>query len=278
MESRSFAPYTLGGDHPVPVLLPAPDEVPARRFVGRSDLLARCQAAWFEGGGDPLHFRLCGPPGVGKNELVYELSRLRSQPLYPIQGHEELTPEDLACTARIAGGQRIEYIGSPLLAAMLRGGICFFDEIGKVPCRSLSLLASVLDDRRSITSVLAGFTVRAHPHFRFCAAMNDADAATSGLPGFVDERLRPAFTMGYPPPSEAVAIASLRHGACPSHLLDAFRNWASRQTDLSPRRAVGLLNYLERQHRMSGALAMSQRQAADLIAEADALFADAGGR
>ena len=45
-----------------------------------------------------LHFRLQGPPGVGKkNELVYELvRRLQSRhdvPFDTIQGHEELAPE-----------------------------------------------------------------------------------------------------------------------------------------------------------------------------------------
>jgi MoxR-like ATPase len=57
-----------------------------------------------------------------------DVSRMRQQPLYVIQGHEELLPEDLAVTARIADGQRIEYVGSPLLAAMVMGGIVFFDD------------------------------------------------------------------------------------------------------------------------------------------------------
>ncbi|MEQ1758611.1 MAG: AAA family ATPase [Vicinamibacterales bacterium] len=274
MKTKSFSPVQLGDCHPVTVLMPDPDPLPPSRFVGRRGLLACCQAAWFGVDGDALHFRLSGPPGVGKNELVYELARLRQQPLYIIQGHEELMPEDLACTARIADGQRIEYVGSPLLAAMLVGGVCFFDEIGKVPSRALSLLASVLDDRRTISSVLGGFTVQAHPGFRFCAAMNDADAATAGLPGFLDERLRPAFTMGYAPAAEVAAIAAARVRTNDAALLNAFSAWAASEQNLSPRRAIALLNYIVRQQSLGARAAHSTSEVERLIAEARQLFAD----
>jgi MoxR-like ATPase len=273
MQSSSFTPVLLGDRHSVPVLLPDADPLPSARFVGRSDLIANCQAAWFGHVGNPLHFRLVGPPGVGKNELVYELARIRQQPLHVIQGHEELFPEDLACTARIADGQRIEYIGSPLLAAMLRGGICFFDEIGKAPSRALSLLASVLDDRRTLTSVLGGFTVRAHPDFRFCAAMNDADAATGGLPGFLDERLRPAFAMGYPPPAESAAIALSRLPVDDAALLEAFRRWAASQRLLSPRRAIALLGFVARQRAATVLEGSAAPSAETLVEAAGSLFA-----
>lgn len=278
MISRSFSPVVLGGRHRVTVLLPAPDPLPPRRFVGRRDLAARCQAAWFGDAREALHFRLSGPPGVGKNELVYELAHARQQPLYIIQGHEELMPEDLACTARIVGRQRIEYVGSPLLAAMLTGGICLFDEIGKAPSRALSLLASVLDDRRTLTSILAGFTVAAHPEFRFCAAMNDADAATAGLPEFLDERLRPSFSLGYPPPEEAARIAAGRVDVHTAALLDAFRDWAATQDQLSPRRAIALLDYVDRECRMRREGGLPPADPKEAIAHASRLFCDASVR
>ena len=274
MLAKRFASVVLGEEHPVAVLLPDPDPLPSSRFVGHEGILARCEAAWFGQGSDALHFRLVGPPGIGKNELVYELARRRQQPLYIVQGHEELMAEDLACTARLADGQRVEYVGSPLLAAMLLGGICFFDEIGKAPSRALSLLASVLDDRRTLTSVLAGFTIRAHPAFRFCAAMNDGDASTGGLPGFLDERLRPAFTMGHPTPAQAVAIAASRTGVQDSALLDRFRAWAASQKTLSPRRAIGLLGYLARIRDMEGLNDVMPGTAERLIEETCAVFTD----
>jgi len=255
-QSKQFKPHSFGEGSSVTVLLPEPDFIPTRQFVGRRELVEQCIAAWLDlDGQGALHFRLVGPPGVGKNELVYYLAReVEKKPIYIMHGHEELTPEDVACTARITRDHGVEYVGSPLLAAMVRGGICFFDEIGKVPSRSLSLLASVLDDRRTVTSVLAGFTARAHPDFRFCAAMNDADAATYGLPGYIDERLRPAFSLDYPAIEEVMEIVSNAISQASATLLEEFRMWVADRTDLSPREALTLVGYATRlQMQRSGA-------------------------
>ena len=52
-------------------------------LVGRREEFAQCMAAWGIhpetlaplDGARPLHFRLEGPPGVGKNEVVIEIAR-----------------------------------------------------------------------------------------------------------------------------------------------------------------------------------------------------------
>jgi Cdc6-like AAA superfamily ATPase len=89
------------------IWLSPPQVVPSRDFVGREQELRLCRAAFgvnsdnrFDVNMHPLHFRLEGPPGVGKNELVYELARqlatTENLEFYSIQGHEEMTPEDLS--------------------------------------------------------------------------------------------------------------------------------------------------------------------------------------
>ncbi|MBM3321717.1 MAG: MoxR family ATPase [Candidatus Eisenbacteria bacterium] len=267
--SKEFQAHVFGRENPVKVLIPGPDLVPERPFVGREDLIAQCLAAWLDVEGEgALHFRVIGPPGVGKNELIYYLARETKRPLFIMHGHEELTPEDIACTARVTEENQVEYVGSPLLAAMIQGGICFFDEIGKVPSRSLSLLASVLDDRRTLTSVLGGFSARARPEFRFCASMNDADAATYGLPGYIDERLRPAFRMDHPPVDEILAIVGNGVPSSKGVLMEAFREWATAQEKLSPREALTLMSYAARLHRCEGNGAMDRAGADRLIAAA----------
>jgi MoxR-like ATPase len=274
VESKGFTRIHLGGEHGVSVLLPEADAPPTRAFIGRETLRDECLAAWFALEGEPpLHFRLVGPPGVGKNEIVYHLAReVLKRPLYMLHGHGELTPEDVACTARITGDQRIEYVGSPLLAAMIRGGICFFDEIGKVPGRSLSLLASVLDDRRTLTSVLAGFTVRAHPDFLFCAAMNDDDEATHGLPGYIDERLRPSLRLEPPPLEETLVIVRAGAPRAEQALFEAFRRWAHGSGDesrpLSPREALTAVRYADRLQRAEPPQALTPRRADELMRRA----------
>ena len=154
--------------------------------------------------------------------------------------------------------QTIEYVASALFAAMLRGGICFFDEIGKAPISALDPLASVLDDRRSLTSVLAGIHLRAHPDFLFCAALNQNEEEGLGLPGFIDERTRPAIKVGYParPILEQIVRA---------HLPMAADSWFKLFVDLfpeemSPRTANKLLGYAYRLAVLDDNLRPSARQ------------------
>jgi len=263
-----FCAFEVAAFNELPLLLPQPTPVPNWPLVGYEDVLSRCRSAWAAlPGCAPLHFRLVGPPGVGKNQLVYALARAEGKPLYIIQGHDELMPEDLACCARLNDQNRVQYVASPLLAAMVRGGICFFDEIGKVPPRSLSLLASVLDDRRSLTSLLAGVTVHAHSEFRFCAALNDSDA-TGGLPAFVDERLRPCFVLDYPAIEQLMQIVAARFPAASSELLNALRKHVANDSRTSPRQALSILTYASRLHGPHEDL--SPAMAAQLIAEAAA--------
>ena len=185
-----------------------------------------------------------GRPGSGKNALVYQLAQILEKDLYIINGHQELGPEDIACAATMTSQQTIEYVASPLFAAMLRGEICFFDEIGKAPISALDPLASVLDDRRSLTSVLAGIHLQAHPDFLFCAALNQNEEEGLGLPGFIDERTRPAIKVGYParPILEQIVRA---------HLPMAADTWFKLFVELfpeemSPRTANKLLGYAYR--------------------------------
>jgi MoxR-like ATPase len=236
-----FEKRQLGG---VEIQLPHPTVPPENTYVGDGILVQRTMAAWEAG----LHFSLIGPPGVGKNELVYELARITKSPLHIMQGHEELTPEDLAAGARIgSGNQTVEYIGSPLLAAMADGGICFFDEIGKVPARALSLLAAGLDDRRTLTSAITGITLAAHQEFRFCAALNDADA--SSLPAYINERLQPRFKIGQRTPEATAEIVRTRLGLAAEdlYLLESFRDEAARRETPSPRLALTIVKYARQQ-------------------------------
>src|SRR5262249_37090429 len=134
---------------------------------------------------DALHFRLEGPPGVGKNEIVYELARQLSKsiglPFYSIQGHEEMTPEDLSVLIvpdpTGSGSMPLQLRASPLATALHEGGLFFFDEINRVPERALTPLASVLDKRRELYSATTGVTIQprdsaARARFRFCCALN----------------------------------------------------------------------------------------------------------
>lgn len=226
--------------HGVTLHLPPPNSTADTAFIGQESLVTACEAAWATG----LAFALESPPGNGKTTLAAHLAQRAGQPLYTIQGHEELTPEDLVVTARISGSGDVEYVGSPLLAAMMRGGVALFDEIAKAPARALATLVPVLDDRRSISSVLAGITVRAHPSFKFCATLNPSDSARQPLPDYIDERLRPLLQLPRPDAESIVRIVLNAGGArADVNLLKAFREWLSAATEVSPRAALKVFRY-----------------------------------
>jgi MoxR-like ATPase len=224
--------------------VPYPDDLPGGAYVRRGDTLDRALAAWLTLDGlPPLNFRLYGPPGVGKNALVYECARVLGKPLYSMVGHLELGPEDVACSARITSVDTIEYVASPLLAAMLHGGIFFFDEIAKAPPAALNPLASVLDERRTLTSVLAGIQVRAHPEFRFCAALNEDEELGGVLPPFIQERLIPSFRVGIPTRDELSRILMSQLATVGRTWIDLYLNEFWRPEETSPRDAAKHLQF-----------------------------------
>ncbi len=197
-------------------------------LIGRQAEMEMITAAWMAGPDRmPLSPLLLGEPGVGKNHLVYELANRTGKDLFIFQGHEDVTAEDLACAVRFSdqGRGKMDYIVSPLVSAMLNGGICFIDEIAKIRPRALALLVSVLDERRYIDSTLLGERVEAHPGFRFVAATNTADLEGNAMPEFLRSRMRPVVMVGYPPKAEIEEIVRSRHPRLESQAEDLLTSF-----------------------------------------------------
>ncbi len=223
-----------------------PNDLLDTNFEGRDSELRMILAAWIGGKGfPPLSPLLIGEPGVGKNRIVYEMARLTGLDLYIFQGHEDVTAEDLACSVRFADDSRdgMEYVMSPLVTAMHRGGVCFIDEIGKIRPRALALLVSVLDERRYIDSALLGERVYAMPAFRFVAATNTEEI--NDLPQFIRSRMRPVIEVGPLPRSEIDKLIANQLQQQDADL-DTFRKkfwelWERKKTQPTPRDTIHLL-------------------------------------
>jgi MoxR-like ATPase len=219
-------------------------------FVGREKEMEMIMASWIAGSHSlPLSPVLVGEPGVGKNRIVYELARFTGRDLYLFQGHEDITAEDLACTVRFSDNTAnlMEYVLSPLVCAMLKGGIFFLDEIGKIRPRALALLVSVLDERRYIDSTLLCERVFACPGFRFIAATNTGEV--SMLPEFIRSSMRPVIKIGYPPRQEIEEIIRLQFNGRMENLSALVEKFwylwdkkGSSSTLLTPRDAIAVFS------------------------------------
>ena len=175
-----------------------PDELPVR-WVGQKELMRELLAAWLvvEQRDLPMNPRLLGKPGVGKTTLAYAAAREMGRDAYIYQATMDTRPEDLLVTPVISGEGQLRYVASPLVTAMIRGGVCILDEGNRMSEKSWASLAPLLDNRRYVESIVAGVKVKADPGFRMVATMND-DASTFELPEYIHSRLQPQITIDFP--------------------------------------------------------------------------------
>jgi MoxR-like ATPase len=183
-----------------------PDELPVR-WVGQEELMRQLLAAWMVLNEQdlPMHPRLLGKPGVGKTTLAYAAAKRMGRAVYILQATMDTRPEDLAVTPVIEGQGKLRYVASPLLTAMITGGIAILDEGNRMSEKSWASLAPLLDNRRYIESIVAGIKVKAHPDFRLVSTMND-DASTFELPEYIHSRLQPQIWIDFPERDEEYLI------------------------------------------------------------------------
>ncbi|MBI1791237.1 MAG: AAA family ATPase, partial [Acidobacteria bacterium] len=114
-------------------------------------------------------------------------------------------PEDLLVTPVIEGEGKLRYVASPLVTAMIRGGVTIIDEGNRMSEKSWASLAPLLDNRRYVESIVAGVKIKAHPDFRLVSTMND-DASTFELPEYIHSRLQPQIWIDFPERDEELHI------------------------------------------------------------------------
>jgi MoxR-like ATPase len=153
----------------------------------------------------PMNPRLVGKPGVGKTSLAYAAAKRLSREVYIMQATVDTRPEDLLITPVIEGAGALRYVASPLVTAMIRGGVVILDEGNRMSEKSWASLAPLLDTRRYVESIVAGIKIKAHPQFRFVATLND-DASTFDLPEYIHSRLQPQILIDFPERDEEYQI------------------------------------------------------------------------
>ena len=113
----------------------------------------------------PMNPRLLGKPGVGKTTMAYAAGKRLGREVYILQATVDTRPEDLLITPVIEGASQLKYVASPLVTAMIRGGVAILDEGNRMSEKSWASLAPLLDNRRYVESIVAGIKIKAHPEF-----------------------------------------------------------------------------------------------------------------
>ena len=217
-------------------------------WIGQVEVLKQLLACWLVVDDTDLALtpRLVGTPGIGKTTLGMAGARTRQQELYIYQCTADTRPEDLLVTPVLAESGKIAYHASPLVTAMLRGGICVLDEGNRMNEKSWASLAPLLDHRRYVESIVAGITIHAHKDFRCAVTMND-DESTFEIPDYILSRLQPTLGLSFPDREDELSILKYHLPFAEEDMLNLTVEFLQQahelKLDFSTRDGINVLRY-----------------------------------
>ena len=220
----------------------------AQAWIGQVEVLRQLLACWMIVAEEDFSLspRIIGPPGIGKTTLAMAAARERNQELFIFQCTSDTRPEDLLITPVLAESGKIAYHASPLVTAMIRGGVCVLDEGNRMSEKSWASLAPLLDHRRYVESIVAGVTINAHPDFRCCVTMNE-DASTYEVPDYILSRLQPTLALEFPNKKDELAILRYHLPFAPGEMLALTVEFLQEAHELdleySPRDGIHILQF-----------------------------------
>ena len=226
-------------------------------WVGNEDLINELKAAWLvvDDNDLPLNPRILGKPGVGKTTLAYASGKRMKKDVYIFQCTMDTRPEDLLITPVIASGNKISYVASSLVTAMIKGGVCLLDEGNRMSEKSWASLAALMDKRRYIESIIAGIRIYAHEDFRLCVTMN-SDSSTYEIPEYIQSRLQPKIYIDFPNRVDELKILNynLPFGSDEilEYCVDFLQNSHKHDEPYTVRDGINILRYYMKTRELNG--------------------------
>jgi MoxR-like ATPase len=236
------------------------------QWIGQREVLKQLLACWLvvDDRDLPLAPRLVGAPGIGKTALAMAAAEARKQELYIYQCTADTRPEDLLVTPVLAESGKIAYHASPLVTAILRGGVCILDEGNRMNEKSWASLAPLLDQRRYVESIVAGISIPAHRDFRCCVTMNQDDS-TYEIPDYILSRLQPTLQIGFPNRQDELSILQYHLPFAESQMLamtvEFLQHAHELKLDFSPRDGINILRFAMKRMAQDATHPMSKDQA-----------------
>lgn len=154
------------------------------------------------------HVMLSGPPGTGKTHSVQWMARQRGQPLFVVQGHCDLSIEDLRGCPALRNGDSTFIVG-PVVQAVEQGGILLVDEYNLVRPGVTAWLNNVLNPGGLLSIPEEQRLVPIHPAFLACFCCNEGLAGTREQNAAFKDRCRVIVCDYWPPDKEVLLLKSL---------------------------------------------------------------------